>query len=147
MTIMEYRFVPYSELKDFFKKNRLKDDLERGEAVGICSVADVLFITEDKKKGNLNQETSLIDSYSAFEGGPEESGKIIVVELDREQLNEALFGSDYDETELWRQAARSDIEPRLSISLLVLKRTAANDWWSADEVFKQMCDYYELQEE
>ncbi|MCP4150076.1 MAG: hypothetical protein GY757_20180 [bacterium] len=143
---MDNRFVPDSELKEYFTKKRLRDDLDKCSNMGICSVADVLFITEDYKKGNMKID-SPIDSYSDFENGPCENGQIVVAELDKDQLNEALFDtdSDYDDIKLWEEAARIDIEPKASLNLLVLKETQCT-WWSA-AVFRQMCDCYQLNED
>jgi len=142
---MENRFVPYSELKEYFTKMKLKDDLKGREVMGICSVADILFITEDYKKSSLRMNSPL-GSYESFEDGPYKSGQIEVAELDREQLSDALFDSDYNELELWEKAARKDIDPKASVHLLVLKETD-RIWWSAANVFREMCECYQLQEE
>jgi hypothetical protein len=142
---MENRFVPYSELKEYFTKMQLKDDLKGREVMGICSVADILFITEDYKKSRLRMNSPL-GSYKSFEDGPYESGQIEVAELDREQLSDALFDSDYNELELWEKAARKDISPKASVDLLVLKETDRT-WWSAANVFSEMCECCQLQEE
>lgn len=42
---MDVRFVSYSELKTYFEKERLEKDLEEKSKMGICSAADLLFIT------------------------------------------------------------------------------------------------------
>lgn len=113
--------------------------------MGICSVADILSITEEYKKRSLRMN-SPIGSYKSFEDGPYKSGQIEVAELDREQLSNALFDSDYNELELWKKAARKDIEPKASIHLLVLKETNRT-WWLATNVFREMCECYQLQED
>jgi hypothetical protein len=80
----DYRFVSYSELRDYFKKGLLKQDIETSSTIGICSIADLLYLTEDYKKKNLKIK-SIEGSFSRFKEGPEASGQIITAELTREK--------------------------------------------------------------
>ena len=135
----DYRFVSYIELRNFFKNGILEEDLEKLEKLGIYSIGDLLFITEDWKKGNL-KISSIEESYKRFEDGPERSGKIFVAELTREQLNEALFEKVVEGIELWETAANRKLDPRYSISYLALRNTS-HTWWS-ESVFQEMLESY-----
>lgn len=129
------RFVSYSELRDYFKKGLLKEDIETLSALGICSIADLLFLTEDHKKKNLKIK-SIEESFNSFIDGPYASGQIFTAELTREKLSEALFEKLEDDMELWGTAADKTLSPRDSITFLVLKATA-NTWWS-ENIFNEM---------
>ena len=116
-----------------------REDLETFRTLGICSIGDLLFITEDWKKENL-KISSIEDNYKRFENGPEGSGQIYVAELTREQLNEALFENLVEGIELWETAANRKLDPRYSISYLALRNTS-HTWWS-ESVFQEMLESY-----
>ena len=136
---MEDRFVSYAELRDFFKNGILAEDLETFRTLGICSIGDLLFITEDWKKENL-KISSIEENYKRFENGPERTVQISVAELTREQLNEALFEKVVEGIELWETAANRKLDPRYSISYLALRNTS-HTWWS-ESVFREMLESY-----
>jgi hypothetical protein len=136
---MRDRFVSYAELRDFFKNRILAKDLAAFRTLGICSIGDLLFITEDWKKENL-KISSIEENYKRFENGPEKSGQISVAELTREQLNEALFEKVVEGIELWETAANRKLDPRYSISYLALRNTS-HTWWS-ESVFQEMLESY-----
>ena len=142
---MNARFVSYAELKTYFEKERLEKDLEEKSKMGICSAADLLFITEDYKKGKLKLHASLENTFEKFQEGPGASGQIFVANIDRERLSEAMFEKLTEGVELWEIAASCELPPRDSITLLAL-RVTPNTWWS-EEVFDEMCKTYGLKEE
>jgi len=142
---MEIRFVSYSELKIYFEKEMLEKDLEEKSKMGICSVADLLFITEDYKKGKLRPRATLESTFEKFQEGPEESGKIFIAGLDRERLSEAMFEKLVEGVELWETVASSKLPPQDSITYLALKVTP-NTWWP-EEIFDEMYNEFGLDEE
>ncbi len=135
---METRFVPFAELKRYFEKQELEEDIEEKSNLGICSVGDLLYITEDYKKNTLKSSAEIEIIFNQFKEGPVASGQIQIAELDRERLSETMFEelSENEEIVPWRIAASSKISPRDSITYLSLRITP-NTWWSA-EVFEQM---------
>jgi len=142
---MNVRFVPYAELKTYFENERLKKDIEEKSQMGICSAADLLFLTEAYKKEALKPRATPESTFEKFQEGPGASGQIFVAGLDRERLSEALFEESTEGVELWETAASSELPPRHSINLLAL-RVTPNTWWS-EEVFDEMCKEYGLREE
>lgn len=139
---MNDRFVSYVELKTYFEKGRLEKDLEEKSNIGICSVADLLFVTEDFKKETTKPLTALEDTFLKFVEGPGKSGQIFVADLDRERLTEAMFDDLNEGMELWETAASDKLSPRDSVTLLAL-RVTSNAWWS-EGVFDKMCKQYGL---
>ncbi|MCU0289575.1 MAG: hypothetical protein MUF15_24670 [Acidobacteria bacterium] len=139
---MNDRFVSFGELKTYFEKERLEKDLEGKSNIGICSVADLLFITEDFKKEITKSLAALEGTFHKFLEGPGKSGQICVADLDRERLSEAMFDDSNEGLELWETAASDKLSPRDSITLLAL-RVTDNAWWS-EEVFDKMCKTYGL---
>jgi len=142
---MNVRFVSYEELKTYFEKEKLEKDLEEKSGMGICSAADLLFITEAYKKGTLKLRGTPESTFEKFQAGPDASGQIFVAGLDRERLSEAMFEELTEGVELWKSAASSELSPQYSITLLAL-RVTANTWWP-EEVFEEMCSAYGLGEE
>ena len=126
-----YRFVPFSELHDFFNTKSLNDDLKSQSVLGICSVADLLLITENYKKRKLKID-SIKEIYKEFE----ELKQVYTAELEREQLSKALFDELIEGKKLWRTAANKEISPGESITFLALKPTD-NTWWP-ENVFEEM---------
>ncbi len=142
---METHFVSYSELKAYFEKEKLKKDLEENSAMGICSAADLLFITETYKKRTLKPRISIEKAFEKFQQGPVDSGQIFTAGLERERLSEAMFEKLTGGVELWETVATGELPPRYSITHLALKFTP-NTWWS-EKVFHEMCNEYGLDEE
>ena len=142
---MDVRFVSYSELKTYFEKERLEKDLEEKSKMGICSAADLLFITEAYKKGTLKPRATPESTFEKFQQGPVASGKIFVADLDKERLSEAMFEKLIEGVELWETAATSELPPRDSITLLAL-RVTSNTWWP-EAVFDEMYNEYGLDDE
>ena len=139
---MDVRFVSYSELKTYFEKERLEKDLEEKFKMGICSAADLLFITEDYKKGTLRPRDNIENTFEKFQEGPEDLGQIFVAGLDGERLSEALFEQLTEGVELWETAASRKLSPRDSITYLAL-RVTPDTWWS-EEIFDEMYNKFEL---
>jgi hypothetical protein len=142
---MDVRFVSYSELKTYFEKERLEKDLEEKSKMGICSAADLLFITEDYKKGTLTPHDNMENTFEKFQEGPENSGQIFVANLDSVRLSEAMFEKLIEGVELWETAASRKLSPRDSITYLALRVTP--DTWLPEEVFDEMYSEYELDKE
>jgi len=143
---MNDRFVTYAELKTYFEKERLEKDLEENSRMGICSVADLLFITEAYKKGSIKPKAGVVleSTFNKFQAGPMRSGQIFVAGLDSERLSEALFEELTEGVELWETAASRELPPRDSITLIALRVTPTT-WWS-EEVFDEMCKEIRLKE-
>jgi len=134
-----YRFVPFSELCDFFKTKSLDDDLRNQSVIGICSVADLLLITENHKKQKLKID-SIKKSYEEFK----KLKQVYTAELEREQLSKALFDELIEGKKLWKTAANKEIGPQESITFLALRPTD-NTWWP-ENVFEEMCKSYGYEE-
>lgn len=141
---MDNRFVCYTELLNFLKQKVLREDLESRSTIGVCSVSDLLYLTEEYKKNTYQTVNTVEDDFKKFQDGPKERGQIIVAELSKEQLEDALFDSSSGDIQLWNHAANSNISPRHSMNLLILKITDFT-WWN-EEVFEQMKEAYELGE-
>lgn len=142
---MDARLVSYSELKWYFEKERLNKDLEDESNMGICSVADLLFITEDYKKKELKPLTDIESMFEKFQKGPEASGQIYIADIDREKLSEAMFEQMVGGVKLWETAASKEIPPRDSISYIAL-RPSSSTWWP-EKVFEELCEQLGLNEE
>ncbi len=87
---METRFFSPLELSEFFNSGKLESDLEDGDAIGVCSIADVLYLSEEIKKRNLkNYGTDLDRKFESFARHPESPvtrGIVIIADLDQERI-------------------------------------------------------------
>ena len=52
---METLFFTPEDIRAYFKSGQLRDEFKRGSAVGVCSVADVLYMTEEHKKSSIQK--------------------------------------------------------------------------------------------
>lgn len=138
---MKNRFVSFSELLEYFAKDNLKTDVAGSIVIGISSVSDFLYLSETQKK-DVKSHLDICQRYDAFEANPKALGQICVAELDKAQLEAALFSERIDITELWEKAANARIQPRHSITHLALRNTTYT-WWD-ENVFEEMVLEYDL---
>ena len=138
---MKNRFVSFFELLEYFVKDNLKTDIASCLVIGISSVSDFLYIAENQKK-DVKSQLNINRRYDSFEANPKALGQIFIAELDKDQLEAALFNERYDITELWEKAANAIIQPRHSITYLALRNTTYT-WWD-ENVFEEMEFEYNL---
>lgn len=136
---MKSRFVTYNELLIYFTKRKLRDDLLNMNTVGISSISDFLYITEQPKK-NAKCNFDIMQCCEAFKSDICENGIIHVAELDKDTLEEAIFTDNDEEIILWNEAIKSFIEPRHSVTYLVLKKTPST-WWDEDILADMKAEY------
>jgi hypothetical protein len=133
------RFLTYTELESLFKASS-KYDLKTfvGDSFLICSVGDVLYLSEQFKKNNLKVSFDrLNESFVHIQN----QGEIYFPEIDRENLLENLFNIDSDNNVvLWEKACNPKISPRFSISLIALRPNEYTIWQS--EIFEEMEAYF-----
>lgn len=134
-----YRFISYSELRDFFISKSMEDGLKDRSVIGVCSVADLLLITEHYKKQKFKAD-KILESYEEFN----KLNEIVTAELEQEQLSEALFDELIEGKKLWETAATKEISPGDSITFLAL-RPSDNTWWP-ENVFEEMCESHRYEE-
>lgn len=135
-----------SDLKRFFENGLISQDCLDGKEILIFSIADLLHICEDFKKGNLRTSaghlkkrfTELADNPKSLAG----KGLVYVADLDHDVLNKALFERENNIVHgFWSKATNSRIPPRRSIRYLTLRISDESVWWSED-VYLQMEQYH-----
>lgn len=134
------------EILDFFKHGRLKDDLENGNYISICSIGDLLDVCESNKKRIINIDREVLNQrYRELvedQAGPVYNGLIFIINLEQDNLSSALFEKEEELIiDLWRQAANANISPRRSIRYLTMRIIDRSTWWS-EEVYLQMEEYH-----
>jgi len=143
---MNTNFMRPSDLILFFEKGRISQACLDGKEILISSIADLLHICEDCKKGNLNMElrwyeerlAELIDNPQSLLS----RGYIYIADLDHDTLNKSLFEREQNTVMgLWSEAANPQITPRRSVRYLTIKIVDESDWWSED-VYLQMEQYH-----
>lgn len=137
---MKTCFFSPVDILNYFKKGELKEEFQAFSAMGIASVADILHLTEDWKKGNLSIHSSEI--MSKFRGIMSEES-VYITELDRDRLSVALFKKDENNvvTGLCQESAKETISPKRSLRLLSLKISDETSWWS-ETVLEEMDEYH-----
>lgn len=132
---LNYRFFHPYEIKDYFEKGKLKDDLENWKSIGFGSISDLLNICEEYKKLNLNVEKSILikrfEELEIEQNGQLLDGKIHIVDLDQEKLFNSLFDKT-DGIKIWEEINPNQ-QPKESIRLLTLKFIDdISSWWGED---------------
>ena len=138
---MKNRFVTFAELQDYFENDILWDDISGYNVLGIGSVSDFLYLIEYQKKHGMRQ-INIHQRYEAFEADPKKHGKIYIAELDRDQLEAALFSERNNITSFWQPVTNARIEPRNSVTYLALRNTTYT-WWD-ENVIEEMVSEYDL---
>jgi hypothetical protein len=135
-----------SDLILFFEKGQISQDCLDEKEILISSIADLLHICEDCKKGNLNKDLrwyeerlrELVDDPQSLLN----RGYIHIADLDHDTLNKALFEREQNiVVEFWSEAANPQITPRRSVRYLTIKKADDSVWWSED-VYLQMEQYH-----
>jgi hypothetical protein len=119
----------------------LREELQFSSTIGVCSVADILHLTEDFKKGVLTIEPAEI--VTKFQEIISEE-LVHITDLDKDRLSTALFERNENNivTGLCEQAAKKTISPKRSIRLLSLKICDETSWWS-ETVQEEMAEYHD----
>ena len=143
---MNTNFMSPSDLLNFIEKDLISQDCLDEQEILISSIADLLHICEDCKKGNLNKDLRWFEERLAELVNNTQSllnrGAISIAELDHDTLNRALFEREQNIViGLWSKAANQQITPRRSVRYLTLKIVDESVWWSED-VYLQMEQYH-----
>ncbi|WP_028581398.1 hypothetical protein [Desulfogranum japonicum] len=138
---MDTSFFSPAEIKQFIEHNTLRNEINSGSTIGICSIGDTLHALEDHRKGASPISLDVIDRKIRR---MEEDGFVCISELDEEKLLINLFERDGNDivVGLSVDAAVSHIPPRRSIRILSLKLCGDSTWWT-DRVEKEMEEYHQ----
>ena len=130
-------FVNYNKIEDCFKKNNF-DSFFNDDVSLIASISDILHLTEQYKKDNLNiSHDQLLEKHNFFIN----NCNVFVPEIDRITLLENMFEEDEESFCLWEKACNKKISPRFSISLISLKNNQFV-YWNDSNVFEEMEEFY-----
>jgi len=110
-----------------------KDEPDYVEVIGICPIVELLELCELIKKGKIRTTLfSFREGMQAFQNSLVRHGKVIIIDLDRNCLINALFEwDDHAVTGLWPPAANRQISPTHSVRRLLL-RPSEQTWWDGD---------------
>jgi len=134
-----------SDLKIFFENGLISRDCLDGKEILVFSIADLLHICEDCKKGKLRASPSQIKQrFSELVDKPQSlsnKGLVYLADLDHDRLNRTLFERENNIVNgFWSKATNPRIPPRRSVRYLTLRITVES-WWSED-VYLQMEQYH-----
>ena len=138
---METTFFSPLDLLGYFKTKDLREELNDNSSIGVCSIADLLYMTEYHKTGEIPISSNLLsERFSNFIS----LGITHVAELDQDRLSSSLFDRTADNivTGMCSKSAVMTISPRRSLRQLSLKISDETAWWS-EKVLDEMEQYSE----
>lgn len=146
---MQTRFFAPHEVFNYFESGKIESDISDIEMLAICSIIDLLDMCELYKKQRLHLSYSeLQQKVQQFYETLVETGQIVIVDLDQDNLSSVLFERDITQevTNLWNHACNRSISPKQSIRYLTLRLIDDSTWWSED-VYLEMENYHKIQDE
>lgn len=137
------RFFSAAEIIRYFERGTLSADLNSGEIIAICSIADLLDICEAYKKDNLNiSHVELHTRFEEFKEHPVKEGSIYIVDLDQDKLSSSLFERDNGAVvDFWHTGVNRSISPKRSVRYLTIRIIDDSTWWS-EQVYQEMEEYH-----
>ena len=104
----------------------------------ICTIADVLHLTEEHKK--IKKIDNIEDKYNFFIE-KHNNGEFDIANLSHNKLKQTLFEGDYSENQLYTPACNIKISPRKSVALLSMRESDENWWWS-ESIWNEFMENY-----
>jgi hypothetical protein len=129
-----YNFMNMKKIKDMMDQKNITNN----DSYTICTVADVLHLTEEHKK--IRKIDNLVDKYNFFIE-KYNNGEFDIANLSHEKLKQTLFAGDYRENQLYIQACNREISPRKSVALLSMRESDENWWWS-ESIWNEFIENY-----
>jgi hypothetical protein len=127
--MIEYNFISFDSLKKIFLKN---EDID---CYGVCTIADLLSITEYHKKTkpifNINEV------FKAFN-----KSNIVVATLSHDQLKESLFVGELCNYNFITEVSSTSKSPKYSLAYLSMTESN-NNWWWSEEIWNEFIEMYE----
>lgn len=138
---MDVRYFALQDIEDYCIDQTLSIDFLHKQCLGICSIADVVELCENQKKGvgKISSEHLRQAIRKLVVTGFSEDA-IYISSLEREDLSECLFEPDGT---LWTEAAQRHIPPLHSVRRLTLRHTESR-WWDED-LYQQMETFFVIE--
>ena len=136
------RYFTPREIEIFFRNQQLEEDLCNLDALGICSIADLIDLCEavKKRKNGISLDEFKV-SFNRFASGPLNQGLVSLAELDAQKLSSMFRTSEDGSPLLWEDGLNRTTPPTFSIRCITLKKLDDSTWW-ADDVFEEMIDLF-----